>query len=227
MRVIRGRFYFERIWEKDESEIETLGRVTPLVSPVTLLLEAKKSESNWFKVKQGSTQEIIAALANDSEGTFHGLGALDQSLRKVKGDMHLEIEIRDNLRFFYAKTEIECTVQEALYHFFGVPIDVIAQPREWFWYHRTPRIIEVGEDRKKVLVEFSAISMWGNSFEGRCLYGIKEDVWGAFVIRPNQSGSVESSWAYQTIQGLASKMLTLFHFVTDVPDTKTTNVLKR
>ena len=190
VRTLRGRFYFERVWNEDEADIETVGRVTPLVSPATLLLEVERSKNDWFEVKRGSARKLIETIAEDTRGTFHGLGALDQSLKTEKGrGGRREVEMREDLRFLYTKTGEECTVQETLYHYFGVPIEVIAEPQVWYWYHRRPQIVEVSEDRQKVLVEFLAMSLRG-SFGGRCLYTIKDKAWGAFIIRPNQSGSI-------------------------------------
>jgi len=190
VRARRGRFYIERIWNDDEADIETVGRVTPLISPAALLLEVERSKNDWFQVKRGPARKIIETIAEDTTGTFHGLGALDQSLKNGKGRKgRREVEMREDQKFFDKQTGEECTVQEALYHFFGVPIDVIAEPRVWYWYHRRPQIVEVSEDRQKVLVEFLAMSLRG-SFGGRCLYTIKDNAWGAFIIRPNQSGSI-------------------------------------
>ena len=193
VRALRGRFYFERIWDDDADDLEVIGRVTPLAKPATLLLEAEKDRNDWFRVKQGSAGKIIEALAHDTTGTFHGLGALDQSLRRVKGgEGRLEVEMGEGLTFIYRETGEACTVQEALYHFLGVPIEVIAEPRMWYWYHRKPQMIEVSEDREKVLVAFTTMTLDG-SFGGRCLYTVKDDAWGAFTIRPNQSGSIASA----------------------------------
>ena len=41
VRALRGRFYFERIWDDDADDLEVIGRVTPLAKPATLLLEAE------------------------------------------------------------------------------------------------------------------------------------------------------------------------------------------
>ena len=87
----------------------------------------------------------------------------------------------------------ECSVPEILFRYFGVPITVIAEPREWYAYRRRPHIKEIDENRKAVLVEFTAMSMSGEDFGGTCLYVRKEDEWGAFTIKPNQSDTIQSS----------------------------------
>jgi len=162
----------------------------------SLLLETERSRNDWFEVERGSAQKIIEAVAQDTTGTFHGLGALDRSLRRVEGGRgRLEVEMGEDLTFSYNHTGETCTVQEALYHFAGAPIDVIAEPRVWYWYHRRPRIVEVSEDREQVLVEFLAMSLRGG-FGGRCLYAVRDDIWGVYVIKPNQSESISSALAW-------------------------------
>jgi hypothetical protein len=199
VRSLRGRFYFERVWqESDPPEVEAMGRVTPLADPEgVLLLEVERTKGNWSAVVRGSARKVINAIAHDTKGTFHGLGALDRSLRKV-GDrsQRLEVKMRKGLKFVDAETGQDCTVQEALYHFFGVPIAIIAEPREWYAYHRQPRILEVSQDKTKVLVWFEAMSMSGERFGGTCLYMKRGDTWHAFRIRPNQSGSIETTVAW-------------------------------
>ncbi len=62
--------------------------------------------------------------------------------------------------------------------------------------HRTPRIIEFSEDRTRVLVRFTAMSWSGESFGGTCLYLKREERWGAYTIRPNQSQSIAMAEAW-------------------------------
>jgi hypothetical protein len=63
--------------------------------------------------------------------------------------------------FTYKSTGETCSAQEALYHFFGVPIIVIAEPSGWYTYHRKPVIAEVSDDRKSVLVRFTSMDRYG------------------------------------------------------------------
>lgn len=174
VRALRGRFYLERLrpGPEGQAEVEVIGRVTPLASPKhSLLLEVEKSLGNWYEVERGSAKKIVNRVATDTKGTFHGLGALDKSLRKGEdGRSRLKVKMQKDCRFFYADTGEGCTVQEALFHFFGVPIDVIAEPREWYRYHRKPEIAEVSEDQTRVLIQFTTMSMSGASFGGTCLY---------------------------------------------------------
>jgi hypothetical protein len=200
VRALRGRFYFERLWNtaEENSAVEVIGRATPLDGyENTLLLEVEKRKGNWYTVIRGTAEEVVKAIATDTKGTFHGLGTLDKSLRQAGGNLNrLEVAMEDEYRFVYAQTGEECAVQEALFHFFGMPIKVIAEPREWYVYHRRPEIVEVSQDRSGILVRFSAMSMSGSTFGGTCLYTIVDDRWQAFTIKPNQSDSIATAIAW-------------------------------
>ncbi|MDM8527284.1 hypothetical protein QUF58_03640 [Anaerolineales bacterium HSG24] len=191
----RGRFYFEKEWQISDEllEIETIGRVTPLAEAdfgEDILLEVEKNKGNWYSVIQGTAEAIIKKIANDTKGTFHGLGVLNQNLSNMVTDLiQMEVEMQDELEFVYTETGTKCTTQEALFHFFGTPIDIIAEPRQWYIYHRTPTIVEVSEDRSSVLVQFTANS-FSDSFGGRCLYVKKDNEWDIFIIKPNQSSNI-------------------------------------
>jgi hypothetical protein len=150
---------------------------------------------------QGAPEEVIGALAGDTKGTFHGLGALDASLRAAGGDPErLQVEMLEGLRFVYVATGEICTAQEALYHFFGIPMDVLAEPRQWYLYHRQPQIVEASPDRTRVLVRFSAYGGYG-PFSGTCLYARVGGQWGAYTIKPNQSKDIETAIAWLERRG--------------------------
>lgn len=198
-RSLRGRFYFEQLWQDEDQEkpeIEVIGRATPLEGfDDILLLEVEHRKGNWSHIMEGTAAEVITTITSDTKGTFHGLGALDASLRGASALMRQEMIMRDEFHFVYAQTQEEATVQEALYHFFGVPIQVIAEPRQWYIYHRRPEIIEVNQDQSAVLVSFTAES-WTGSFGGICLYAMRDGEWQEFTIKPNQSQSIASSLAW-------------------------------
>ncbi|MCI5137879.1 MAG: hypothetical protein D3922_05585 [Candidatus Electrothrix sp. AR1] len=138
------------------------------------------------------------ALSGDTKGTFHGLGALDHSIRVAKKAKKEKLTIIRNKQgaFSYADSGSECGVQEILFHYFGVPIPVIAEPRECYAYHRTPHIREIDEERKRLLVDFLASSRHGESFGGTGLYLEKDEIWKVFMIKPNQSKSITSAMAW-------------------------------
>ncbi len=198
-RALRGRFYFEKVWQSpgEESEVQVIGRATPLEnSEEDLLLEVEKRKGNWYEVVRGTAEEVISKIVSDTKGTFHGLGTLGASLRKAGGSLdRLEVKMLENFRFVYVSTGEECTFHEAMFHFFGIPIDIIAEPRQWYVYHRKPQIIEVSEDRTRVLAQFTAYGMSG-PISGVCLYAIADDKWGAFTIKPNQSGDIATAIAW-------------------------------
>lgn len=138
-------------------------------------------------------QKVMNAIANDTRGTFHGLGSLNKSLKKAgKGLKRLPVKMRRNVRFVFSETGERCSTQEALFHYFGMPVDVIAKPRTWYWYHRKPHILEVSRDRKRVLVRFSTSSVSGE-FGGTCLYIRRDGRWEAFTIKPSESDDIASA----------------------------------
>lgn len=199
-RVQRGRFYIERYDSNQDSEQLTivLGRITPLTSAKNdLLLETERRQGSWFEVAEGSAAKLIKVIASDSKGTFHGLGFLDASLRRLgEGQARLPVTLNDKRKFVYADTGEGCTAQEALFHYFGLPVAVVAEPSGWYSYHRTPSIIEASEDRTRVLVRFTAESMSGESFGGTCLYVCHDGQWGAYTIRPSESQTIAQAEAW-------------------------------
>jgi len=204
VRALRGRFYFERVWQfpDEQPEVEVIGRATPLEnSEESLSLEVEKRKGSWYEVVRGTAEKVISKIASDTKGTFHGLGALDASLRQAGGSpKRPEVKMLEGYRFVYADTGEKCPFHEALFHFFGIPIDIIGEPRQWYIYHRKPRIVEVSEDRTRVLVEFTAYGMSG-SFSGVCLYAIVDNEWDAFTIKPNQSGDIATAIAWLKKRG--------------------------
>jgi hypothetical protein len=198
VRALRGRFYIEQLWKNDtDDELESaiIGRITPLVTPRgRLLLEVEKSKGNWYEVKKGYAKTLIEHIANDTKGTFHGLGTLNRSLFEAGGDQRLSVKMDEELNFTYKNTGETCSAQEALYYFFDIPISVIAEPSGWYMYHRKPVIAEVSHDRKSVLVRFTSMNIYGSAFGGTCLYSkVNGDKWDAYTIKPNQSKNIKTS----------------------------------
>jgi len=207
-RDIRGASYqkesginsIEQYESEQDSEQLTmvLGRITPLTSTKNdLLLETERRKGSWFEVAEGSAAKLIKIIASESKGTLHGLGFLDASLRRLgEGQARLPVMLNDQRQFVYADTGEGCTAQEALFHYFGLPVAVVAEPSGWYSYHRTPRIIEASEDRTRVLVRFTAESMSGESFGGTCLYVCQDGQWGAYTIRPSESQTLAQAEAW-------------------------------
>jgi hypothetical protein len=185
IRVLRGRFYVEKpIYIADEEdEKEIIARITPIEGKKNpLLLDAKKADENWYEITRGSIKKVVDRIINDKRGTFHGLGALDDSLRKTEGSQKQNyIEMRENLKFVYLTNGEECTAQEALYFFFGIPIPLIAEPREYYLYNRNPKIIDVNKERTKVIVEFTKLDMYfGRKFGDTCMYKKEDGKWDIY-----------------------------------------------
>lgn len=205
--ALRGRFHIERVI--DEEQRELWGRITPLDDSSQCLLEGQRRENHWYEIATGGPQKLIAAIAGDTRGTFHGLGSVDASLRKADaGLVPLNVK-RQGKSFVYAATGRRCTAQEALFHYFRIPVDVLIQPRGWYIRHRTPNIVEHSPDRSRVLVRFVSDSALGDPIVGTCLYLrheppprdnaepiANEPTWGAYSIRPNAADTIATAEAW-------------------------------
>jgi hypothetical protein len=198
VRSQRGRFYLERRpGEGDEAGVEAWGRITPLAGSNALLLEQERHKGSWSEIDRGSARKLIKTVAGDTRGTFHGLGALDQALRRAgKGLERLPVKRAGKAEFVYAETGETCSAQEALFHEFGLPLHVLVEPSEWYSYHRKPVIVEASEDRTRVLVRFGAMSQSGESFGGTCLYACRDGRWGAYRVRPSEGRDIAAAEAW-------------------------------
>ena len=156
-----------------------------------LLLETERPDGNWFKVATGEAAALIQLIASDTGGTFHGLGALDSDLRRLPlGQERLPV-VRDGCgRFVYAHTGKECSVQEALFHCFGLPVEVVAKPCGRNSYHRRLKIVETSRDRTRVLMRYSSESISGTIFGCTCLYIRRNGQWSAYKIKHRESGTI-------------------------------------
>lgn len=194
----RGRFYYETEGES-AGEFVVVARVTPLTDEAaSFLLEVEQSSGSWSSEYKGTVNGVGKCVEGDSEGTFHGLGRLDASIRKAVAEKRprLLFEQRKPLHYHAVSTGKVFSVPEVLFHVFEVPIPVIAQPIGWYQCHRKPSLCEVDETEKRILVEFAAETFMGESFGGRCLYCRHNGTWHAFRIKPNQSASIASSLAW-------------------------------
>ena len=198
VRSQRGRFYLERPrGEGDSASIEAWGRITPLADSNDLLLEHEHRRGTWSEVERGSGAKLIRAVAGDTQGTFHGLGSLDRALRRAgKGLERLPVKREGRTKFVYVGGCETCSVQEALFHHFGLPLDVLVEPSEWYAYHRKPAIVEADKERGRVLVRFGAMSWSGEDFGGTCLYAVRDGQWAAYRIRPSESRDIASAEAW-------------------------------
>ena len=103
---------------------------------------AGSRKGSWSEIARGSARKLIKTVASDTKGTFHGLGALDKALRRAgKGLERLPVK-REGKTVVYAESGEACSAQEALFHYFGLPLHVLVEPSEWYSYHRKPMIVE-------------------------------------------------------------------------------------
>jgi hypothetical protein len=161
VQLARGRLYF---WRGPE---DLMARITPL-GPRSMLLEAPHRDS-WTEKKRGQLATVLKALESDTQGTFHGLGALGRP-RHGGGS----------------------PAQVILHRKLGIPIRVLAEPRYWYSMHRTPLIAEVNGAKDRALVHFTSYGLSG-SFHGTCLYALRDGEWGCYTIRPNASETIASA----------------------------------
>jgi hypothetical protein len=171
----RGRFYLEQ-------GAEVVGRITPL-STAEYLLE-KPSASRWVEVASGTPQKLLQAVANDSRGDFHGLGALNKALVKRGSEAHLN------------EKGSRAGAAEIMHFRFGVPLKVLVEPKDWYAKHRRPTVVEIDDAQERILVEFSATSSSGESVRGRCIYLKRDRTWECFTLRPSQSANIEMAVAW-------------------------------
>lgn len=201
VRFARGRFYIERQIDENLGSLEqnnnneVIARITPLSDPEGAFLFEVGGTNHWRTITQGKSPTMSRTLTQRGAETFYGLGTLDASIRKARKQSSgmLSIINTDNTEFRYRNTDEKCSVQETLFHFFGLRIDVIAEPVEWYTYGRVPAIVEVSDDDHAILVQFSASGINGATFGGACLYISRDDLWTVYKIRPNQSGSIHSA----------------------------------
>ncbi|MBI2393232.1 MAG: hypothetical protein HYV09_26845 [Deltaproteobacteria bacterium] len=189
----RGFFHFSRIYPGADRAF-AFARALPLAGTGDLLLEAQSSRGTYFEVAVGKPATVVRALAIDTTGTFHGLGAIELRARKTKSGLGRERMRRTASGFEYVADRAQASVQEILFHHFGLPLHVVAEPGDWYAYHRRPQIVEHSADR--VLVGFTAVSLSGGRFGGTCLYARRDAEWSAYKIKPSASESVAKAEAW-------------------------------
>jgi len=147
---------------------EDVARITPLSSR-TLLLESPRRTA-WSESARGSLQVVLNAIERDEYGSFHGLGSFASR----------------------RKTAREPTVQERLHREFGVPLDVVVEPRDWYEKRRMPKIVEADAERGRVLVRFEQFGAFG-TFGGTGLYARFDGEWGFYEIPPKAKTSIATA----------------------------------
>jgi len=152
------------LWREPE---DMMARITPL-GPRSMLLESPRRNS-WTEHKRGQLATVLKYVEGDTTGTFHGLGSL---VAKKRGATP--------------------SVQQILQRDFKVPVRVLAEPEYWYSMHRTPSIAEVSDAKDRVLVRFVAHGMSG-SFQGTCLYALKDGEWGCYTIKPSASETIATA----------------------------------
>ena len=191
------RFYIEQR-RPGKGSTRVWGRIAPLATAERgLLLEVQRTGRSWVNVARGQADQLVKVIASDTTGTFHLLGSLDASFRRLQEGQERLPVVRDGCgRFAYTDTGGECSVEETLFHYFGLPIEVVAEPSGRYPYHRTLRIIETSKDRTRVLVRFVAQNAVGAICGGACLYMQRNGQWRAYTIKPSEGQSTAQAEAW-------------------------------
>jgi len=169
IQLARGRLY---LWREPE---DLMARITPL-GPRSMLLETPRGDS-WTEHKRGQLATVLKAIAADTKGTFHGLGAL--AAEPPNGEPPAQVFLHREL---------------------GIPIRVLAEPGHWYAMHRKPVVAEVSDAKDRALVRFVAYGMSG-SFHGTCLYALRDGEWGCYTVRPNASDTIAAAEAWLDKRG--------------------------
>jgi len=149
---------------------DIMARITPLDSEV-MLLESPRG-SNWTEHKRGPLATVLKVVEGDTAGTFHGLGCLVS-----------------------AQSPGNPAPQLILFRDFGIPVEVLAEPRDWYSRHRQPEIVEASDSKDLLLVRF-VHDGFASPIEGTCLYARREALWGCYTIKPSAAGSISTAQAW-------------------------------
>jgi hypothetical protein len=139
----------------------------------------------------------LRLIAEDERGTFHGLGAIEKKIRGMPpGAEPKDQVILEGRKFVHADDRSPCTVGEVLHWYFDVPLNVTREPVIWHERHREPSLVEFEVERRRVLVRFEQFSLQGERFGGTCLYAHVNGSWGAYGVKPSESGSIQKAEAW-------------------------------
>ena len=169
----------------------TMARVTPMEGSPAYALEYM-SEIGWALYGQGTPNRLIKLLSNDTLGTFHGLGGIDQALRNSSGE-NPEIVQSGTGMFTYKSTGFQCSLQEALYFYYDLPLEVIMEPREWYALHAVPSLLDTGMNDRRLLVRFCDRKAAGAKIIGHVLYALKRNEWWAITLPDGEGQTLQEA----------------------------------
>jgi hypothetical protein len=152
------------LWREPQ---DMMARITPL-GPRSMLLETPR-RNTWTEQKRGQLKTVLNFIESDTRGTFHGLGAL---VAKKGGGAP--------------------SAQSILHRDLKIPVRVLAEPSDWYSLHRTPVIAEISTAKDRALVRFVAQAISG-SFQGTCLYALRDGEWGCYTIKPSASETIATA----------------------------------
>ncbi|MEZ6087050.1 MAG: hypothetical protein R3C05_03250 [Pirellulaceae bacterium] len=181
-------FYLIRKGEPDRSP---LARIRPSAKGSSFVLEAPTDEG-WDFFGQGTPNRVIKLFCNDTLGTFHGLGSIDQTLRDIPFEK-LRVDRFSDRQFCFHETKKPCSVQETLYFYFGIPLEIVMQPEELYRRHGRPMLLAASDDESRILVRFCHASSSNPSIIGYGYYALINDHWYGVPIPSDEGGTVEQA----------------------------------
>ncbi|WP_145122371.1 hypothetical protein [Rosistilla oblonga] len=171
-----------------------LARITPMKESPAFALESE-GDSGWVLYGQGTPSRIVKLLCNDTLGTFHALGGIDQVLRNSAKKVP-EVVQKTPRTFAYKRTNAPCSLQEALYFYFGIPLVVAMEPREYYRQHAEPSLLETSDDQHQVLIRFCSRNPANPRILGHGYYRLLGGDWYGIGVPPEVANTLDEAEAY-------------------------------
>ncbi|QDV69852.1 hypothetical protein Poly24_35700 [Rosistilla carotiformis] len=186
-----GHIYLEY---DDAGTTATMARITPMQESPAYALESE-TDSGWVLYGQGTPSRIMKLLCNDTLGTFHALGGIDQTLRNGRGAVPEIVQISTRT-FAYQSTNAPCTLQEALYFYYGIPLVIVMAPREYYRLHAEPSLIETSADQRKILIRFCSRNPANPHIVGHGYYQRIRGDWYGIGVPPESGSTMDAAEAF-------------------------------
>lgn len=171
-----------------------LARITAMKGSPAFALESE-TDIGWVLYGQGTPSRVVKLLCNDTLGTFHALGGIDQILRNTGGKV--QKVVKKSLRTFaYKPSNIPCSLQEAMHFFYGIPLVVIMEPRELYRLHAEPSLLETNDDNSQILIRFCSRNPAAPQILGHGYYQRIDDHWYGIGVPLDIANSLDGAEAF-------------------------------
>ncbi|WP_145347117.1 hypothetical protein [Rosistilla ulvae] len=171
-----------------------VARITPMKGSPAFALESEAADA-WVLYGQGTPSRIVKLLCNDTLGTFHALGSIDQTLRNAHGKIP-EIVQTTPRTFVYKDTRLPCSLQEALHFYYGIPLVVVMEPRAFYSQHAEPSLLETSDDNCQILVRFCSRNPARPQIVGHGYYRYLDGDWYGIGVPPEIANTLDEAEAY-------------------------------